>query len=95
VYLGQWFNTVLEESDTPAAGDYPQGACMRAESAAEHMINLPTHSRVSLQDIEEIVRLLKVIAEREKQAEDLPAAEGLPAAVGTVRVEAAEAEEVG
>lgn len=53
--LGQWFNSVLEEAASPAHGDYESGSCPRAEAAAEHLVNLPTHPRVQAGDIEAIV----------------------------------------
>jgi dTDP-4-amino-4,6-dideoxygalactose transaminase len=53
--LGQWFNTVLEESISPAHGDYEMGSCPRAEAAAEHLVNLPTHPRVKQRDVDLIV----------------------------------------
>ncbi|UCF98302.1 MAG: aminotransferase class I/II-fold pyridoxal phosphate-dependent enzyme [Spirochaetaceae bacterium] len=55
VVLGQWFNTVLEESITPEHGDYERGSCPRAEQAAEHLVNLPTHPRVKRHDVDSIV----------------------------------------
>ena len=53
--LGTWFTSVLEEADAPAYGDYEMGSCPRAEAAARHLINLPTHLRVSTHDVESIV----------------------------------------
>jgi len=53
--LGQWFNSVLEESITPVHGDYEMGSCPRAEAAAKHLVNLPTHTRVSAGDAAAIV----------------------------------------
>ena len=53
--LGQWFNTVLEESISPAHGDYQMGSCPRAAAAAEHLVNLPTHPRVKRRDVDLIV----------------------------------------
>lgn len=52
--VGQWFNSVLEESAEPSCGGYVPGTCPRAEAAAEHLINLPTHLRVGRRDIEAI-----------------------------------------
>jgi dTDP-4-amino-4,6-dideoxygalactose transaminase len=45
--LGTWFTSVLEEAVSPASGDYELGSCPRAEAAAQHLVNLPTHPRVS------------------------------------------------
>ena len=33
-------------------GDEEAGSCPRAEAAAGHLVNLPTHRRVSSQDVE-------------------------------------------
>src|SRR6266566_1272610 len=52
--LGTWFTSVLEEATSPVYGDYEMGTCPRAEEAAQHMVNLPTHLRVSMQDVEVI-----------------------------------------
>lgn len=52
--LGKWFTSVLEEAISPAYGDYEMGSCSRAEAAAMHLVNLPTHLRVSKQDVEAI-----------------------------------------
>ncbi len=49
--LGTWFTSVLEEALSPACGNYEKGSCPRAEFAAEHLVNLPTHPRVSQQDV--------------------------------------------
>jgi perosamine synthetase len=53
--LGTWFTSVLEEAYSPACGDYEIGSCPRAEAATEHLVNLPTHPRVKLQDVDRIV----------------------------------------
>jgi perosamine synthetase len=50
--VGTWFTSVLEEADSPTCGGYELGSCERAEEAARHLINLPTHPRVSVQDAE-------------------------------------------
>src|SRR5207247_11283789 len=49
--VGTWFTSVLEEAESPAVGGYEPGSCPRAEQAAQHLINLPTHPRVSARDI--------------------------------------------
>jgi dTDP-4-amino-4,6-dideoxygalactose transaminase len=53
--LGTWFTSVLEEADSPEAGGYEMGSCPRAEFAARHLVNLPTHPRVTPRDAELIV----------------------------------------
>jgi dTDP-4-amino-4,6-dideoxygalactose transaminase len=56
--LGTWFTSVLEEATSPAHGDYQLGSCPRAEAAARHLVNLPTHLRVGARDAEAIVSAL-------------------------------------
>jgi perosamine synthetase len=52
--LGTWFTSVLEEAADPRCGAYRPGSCPRAEDAARHLVNLPTHARISERDAEEI-----------------------------------------
>jgi dTDP-4-amino-4,6-dideoxygalactose transaminase len=52
--LGTWFTSVLEESVHSRYGGYVPGSCPRAEEAARHLVNLPTHGRVDERDAEEI-----------------------------------------
>ncbi len=52
--LGKWFTSVLEEAIDPRGGGYRPGSCPRAEAATRHLVNLPTHARVSERDAEEI-----------------------------------------
>lgn len=60
---GTWFTSVLEEAISPyEAGAYSPGSCPRAEMAAKHMINLPTHPRVSRKDADTIIEQLKTAA---------------------------------
>jgi perosamine synthetase len=56
--LGTWFTSVLEEALTPAHGDYVDGSCPRAEAAARHLVNLPTHPRVEDGDLDTILDTL-------------------------------------
>lgn len=56
--LGSWFTCVLEEAHSPAYGNYEMGSCPRAEEVVNHLVNLPTHPRVSLQHANEIVAAL-------------------------------------
>ena len=58
VVAGTWFTSVLEEALSPANGDYPDGSCPVAEDAAIHLVNLPTHGRVRLDDAARIAALL-------------------------------------
>jgi len=52
--LGTWFTSVLEESESPHCAGYEAGSCPTAEQAAVHLVNLPTHLRVELRDVEAI-----------------------------------------
>jgi dTDP-4-amino-4,6-dideoxygalactose transaminase len=56
--LGTWFTSVLQDAESPAAGDYLAGSCPRAEAAARHLINLPTHPRITPQDAERVLARL-------------------------------------
>lgn len=58
VVAGTWFTSVLEEAVSPARGDYVNGSCPVAEDAAIHLVNLPTHGRVRLEDAARIVAAL-------------------------------------
>jgi dTDP-4-amino-4,6-dideoxygalactose transaminase len=53
--LGIWFSSILEDSVSPASGDYVEGSCPTAEAITKHLVNLPTHLRVTPSDIEAIV----------------------------------------
>jgi len=60
--LGTWFTSVLEEAESPEVAGYEPGACPRAEQAARHLINLPTHPRVSARDVRVLTTaLLKAV----------------------------------
>jgi dTDP-4-amino-4,6-dideoxygalactose transaminase len=62
VLLGDWFTSVLEEATSPGVGAYEPGSCPRAETAAQHLINLPTHPRIDESDVESIISLLTDLA---------------------------------
>lgn len=64
--VGEWFTSVLEESDTPAHGGYVAGTCPRAEDVSEHLVNLPTHPRVTVRDAERIAGALLNAVGRER-----------------------------
>jgi hypothetical protein len=56
--LGTWFSSVLEEAAAPEYGAYVPGSCPRAELAAKHLVNLPTHPRVRPEDARELAGVL-------------------------------------
>ncbi len=58
VGLGTWFTSVLEEADSPEYGSYEAGSCPVAEAIATHLINLPTHQRVTPEDVDSMVSAL-------------------------------------
>ena len=60
--LGQWFTSVLEEAVSPTYCGYEPGSCPHAELAARHLVNLPTHQRVSGRDAEVIARAISACA---------------------------------
>ena len=60
--LGKWFTSVLQESESPEVAGYEPGSCPRAEQAAQHLINLPTHPRVSERDARMLATELIVCA---------------------------------
>jgi len=55
VVLGTWFTSVLQDAASPEHGGYQAGSCPRAEAAAQHLVNLPTHMRVTQRDAERII----------------------------------------
>jgi dTDP-4-amino-4,6-dideoxygalactose transaminase len=59
---GTWFTSVLEEAANPGVGGYQSGSCPRAEAAAQHLVNLPTHGRVLAQDVAAIGSVLSGLA---------------------------------
>ena len=52
--LGMWFTSVLEEAESPESIGYTAGSCPTAEDAANHLVNVPTHPRVTLRDVDSI-----------------------------------------
>jgi perosamine synthetase len=60
---GTWFTSVLEEAVSPHYGDYLDGSCPRAELAAAHLYNLPTHPRVQRRDAVALVDALAAVVD--------------------------------
>lgn len=58
VMLGKWFTSVLQEAESPEVAGYESGSCPHAEQAAQHLINLPTHPRVSERDAKMLATVL-------------------------------------
>ena len=57
VILGDWFPQVIGpiEVDVAKAG-YKKGECPIAEKVSSKCVNLPTHHRISIEDVEKIVK---------------------------------------
>ena len=66
VLLGNWFTSVLEEAASPEHGAYETGSCPRAEAAAQHLVNLPTHALIDDSDVDAIVSSLAGLAPAER-----------------------------
>jgi perosamine synthetase len=66
--IGTWFTSVLEEAESPAVAGYEPGSCPRAEEVAQHLINLPTHPRVSERDVRTLAAALMKAVSSEKIA---------------------------
>lgn len=66
--VGTWFTSVLEEAVSPRHGGYEPGSCPRAELATKHLINLPTHERVTAEDIDAISTAVATIASTSRYA---------------------------
>jgi dTDP-4-amino-4,6-dideoxygalactose transaminase len=67
--LGTWFTSVLEEAESPSCGEYEVGSCPRAEQVARHLVNLPTHLRVTEEDVRTLATQLAVWSGRIQQME--------------------------
>lgn len=62
VEIGSWFDCPLHPAETnQAAFGYVSGECPVAERAAREVINLPTHRRVSAQDIERTLEFVRAV----------------------------------
>ena len=60
VEIGTWFShPVSVKKDSKNIYGYISGSCKKAEFASNHMINLPTHNRLSFKDLKKICNLLK------------------------------------
>jgi dTDP-4-amino-4,6-dideoxygalactose transaminase len=66
--LGTWFTSVLEEAAAAAAIGYTSGSCPRAEAAAAHLVNLPTHPRATTRDVARIVSAVESLASPPQQS---------------------------
>jgi dTDP-4-amino-4,6-dideoxygalactose transaminase len=60
IFLGDWYNVVVapDTVDQKTTG-YVLGSCLKAEQAASHIVNLPTHPRLPLTDASRIGYFVK------------------------------------
>jgi dTDP-4-amino-4,6-dideoxygalactose transaminase len=56
--LGQWLSEPVDGATPPGGEDYEPGSCPAAESIVAHLVNLPTHLKVRMDDVERIVAAL-------------------------------------
>jgi dTDP-4-amino-4,6-dideoxygalactose transaminase len=57
--LGRWFTSVLQLSDHPGVAGYTSGSCPTAETLATQLMNLPTHPRMTDDDVTALLELLR------------------------------------
>jgi dTDP-4-amino-4,6-dideoxygalactose transaminase len=55
--LGTWFTTPIFGRDDAASIGYVAGSCPVAEHVARHIVNLPTHPRLPLRELERLWKL--------------------------------------
>jgi dTDP-4-amino-4,6-dideoxygalactose transaminase len=60
VYLGEWYDSVVEPAKDVKTQGYKVGSCPKAEWAAEHTINLPTSYYLSDKQITEVIRTVRL-----------------------------------
>jgi dTDP-4-amino-4,6-dideoxygalactose transaminase len=68
VVAGTWFTSVMEEAVDPTNSGYVPGSCPQAEAAARHLVNLPTHGRVTTDDVPTMTRALLAAIESSSSA---------------------------
>lgn len=59
IELGEWFNGPLSPLPSAAAFNYSRGSYPNAESVAEHVVNLPSHSGVSARGLRRVLAALR------------------------------------
>ena len=70
IEIGQWFNHPISSSDDCHFYEYSQGSCKTAEFAANHIINLPTHQRLTQKDLSLICELLEHFMQKYPEEEE-------------------------
>lgn len=59
ILLGDWYNSPLAPPDCHLpAFDYKPGSCPQAEDTARKIINLPTHPRLTNEDVYRVIKLI-------------------------------------
>lgn len=56
--LGQWLSQPVDGAIPSGGEDYEPGSCPAAETIVAHLVNLPTHLKVRMDDVERIVAAL-------------------------------------
>jgi len=65
VEIGSWFESVLHPDGSPLEkAGYTLGQCPVGEEVARHIINLPTHPRVTEEEVIRVVRFLKEMRDK-------------------------------
>lgn len=58
--LGDWYDTPIAPRDvSPSSFNYQPGSCPVAEDVAKHIINLPTHAKMTDASIQQVVNFLR------------------------------------
>jgi dTDP-4-amino-4,6-dideoxygalactose transaminase len=80
IELGDWFDApVHPASDQPEQFGYQPGECPRAELITQHIVNLPTHPRVTHEEADRILEfLLREAAPATAPAVPTPGSSGPP-----------------
>ena len=60
IILGDWFPQVVGPAEVNLAkAGYKKGSCPAAEEVSSKCVNLPTHYRIGVQEVEKIAKLIK------------------------------------
>jgi len=59
IVLSDWYKEVIAPCLDPTVVGYEWGSCPNAESAAKHIVNLPTYPTMTIKDAERVVQTIK------------------------------------
>ena len=60
IFLGDWYRPVIApKGSDPKKVFYQLGSCPKAEKTSALSVNLPTHPRMTLEDVKRVVRTIK------------------------------------